>query len=466
MERTEPAPSGAILRRIPSIELLLERPALRDTALRVGRRRVVAAARAVTSDLRAAITRGDRSDINLESLERQIAAIASGEPSYSLRPVVNATGVILHTNLGRAPLAIEAARHAAEIAATYSNLEYDTDAGERGKRDIHVEQLFEELLGAPRALVVNNNAAAVLIALNTLADGAEVIVSRGELVEIGGAFRIPDVCAKSGALLREVGTTNRTRIGDYQTAINERTRVMLRVHPSNFRMEGFTERPQLAEMAALARERKVALMEDLGSGSLESLSRYGLHDEPNVAESLKAGVDVLTFSGDKLLGGPQAGVILGRPDMLTAIRKNPLFRALRPGKIALAALEATLALYIREGAEAIPALRMIQTPNAKIAERAQRLASSVTGFAEITVTVKDGFSVAGGGSSPGQGIATTLIAAVHRRMSAQEFARALRLNDPPIIARVEDENVLLDLRTVLKSEQEEQIVRALERLCR
>lgn len=458
--------NAAALRRIPSIEWLLSRPALEEAARRVGRRKVVAAARAVTSELRAMLISGASALPSLESLENEIAGAAAKDPSYSLRPVINATGVILHTNLGRAPLAPEAARHALSVATCYSNLEYDLARGERGRRDVHVERLFETLLGAAPALVVNNNAAAVFIALNTLAQGSEVIVSRGELVEIGGSFRIPDVCAKSGAILREVGTTNRTRAADYQAAISERTRMLLRVHPSNFRIEGFTERPKLEDLAALAHERGLILMEDLGSGSLMPLDSAVIRDEPDVPRSLKAGVDVLTFSGDKLLGGPQAGVILGKADLLKSIRKNPLFRALRPGKLTLAALEATLTLYLREGHAGIPAQRMIQTTKEEIAARAQKLAAALARLNALTVTLEDGMSVAGGGSTPGRGIPTVLVALAPAHCGADDLASGLRQNDPPIIARVEDDRVVLDLRTVLDDEQEAEIVRALETLSR
>lgn len=462
LPETKRVRNAAALRRIPSIESLLSRPLLEEAARRLGRRRVVAATRAAISELRNALLDGGLVLPSLEELENEIAAAAAKEPTYSLRPVINATGVILHTNLGRSPLAEEAAHHVLSVATSYSNLEYDLARGERGRRDVHVERLFEALLGVAPALVVNNNAAAVFIALNTLAEGAEVIVSRGELVEIGGSFRIPDVCAKSGAVLREVGTTNRTRAGDYAAAITERTRMLLRVHPSNFRIEGFTERPQLEDLAALAHERGLILMEDLGSGSLAPLDSAGTRDEPDVASSLNARVDVLTFSGDKLLGGPQAGVILGKRDLLGPIRKNPLFRAFRPGKLTLAALEATLSLYMRDGSESIPPLHMINTTKEQIAVRARALASQLARFSALTVTLEDGMSVAGGGSTPGRGIPTVLVALAPARSSARDLATSLRQNDPPIITRVEDDRVVLDLRTVLDKEQEAEIVRALE----
>ncbi len=448
------------LREIPAVEELLNREALRALAERVGRRRVLEGTRAALEELRRRIRSGSGAKLSLESLEAEIAAAAEAAARPSLVAVINATGVILHTNLGRAPLARKALDRLAEAAVGYSNLEYDLDAGKRGKRDVHTAKLFGELTGAEAALVVNNNAAAVFLALNALAEGAEAIVSRGELVEIGGSFRVPEVCAKSGALLREVGTTNRTRIGDYAAAITERTRLLLRVHPSNFRMVGFTERPQLGELAALAAERGLILMEDLGSGCMVDLAPFGLSDETPAGESLKAGAHIVTFSGDKLLGGPQAGIILGKRDVLARIRKNPLFRALRVDKLTLAALQATVELYLREDYEAIPALRMIRASVDEIARRAERLARAIAVLPGLAAEICEGESVAGGGSTPGQVIPTRLIAVSSSSLSAQDLASALRENRPPIIARVEQDRLLLDLRTVLSEEQEGEIARA------
>lgn len=457
-------PPIAALRQIPAVEALLSRPAIEDAARQFGRRRVLAAARAVTAALRQKIARDEETALNIESIEREVIAAAGSGSQYTLRPVINATGVILHTNLGRAPLAPEAVRHALEIAAGYSNLEFDLILGGRGKRDAHSQRLFAELTGGAPALVVNNNAAAVFLSLNSLCEGAEVIVSRGELVEIGGAFRIPDICAKSGAVLREAGTTNRTRTADYEAAITERTRAFLRVHPSNFRMQGFTERPRLDDLAALARNHGLILIEDLGSGCLTDFAPFGLRDEPVVSGSLKAGVDVVTFSGDKLLGGPQAGLILGRQELLQRIRRNPLYRAFRAGKLTIAALEATLDLYLREDYDAIPAQRMIRATKDEIAARALRLADQLSRPGGFSVRLKEGSSVAGGGSSPGQYIPTQLIAVTHPARSAQDLACSLRQNQPPILTRIEEEELLLDLRTVLDSGQENEIVRAFEKI--
>lgn len=453
----------AVLRQIPAVDELLGREALRALEARVGRRLVVEATRKVLQSLRGRISSGSLSSVSVEMLEKEIIATTEITAELSLRPVINASGVILHTNLGRAPLARVAVEHLVETATRYSNLEYDLERGERGQRDVHTDRLFAQLLGAERTLVVNNNAAAVFLALNTLAEGGEVIVSRGELIEIGGSFRIPDICARSGALLREVGTTNRTRLADYAAAINERTRALLRVHPSNFRIVGFTERPGLEELVELGRKHRLTVLEDLGSGCLVDLSPLGIRDEPGAGASLQAGVDVVTFSGDKLLGGPQAGILTGKREPLEKVRKNPLFRALRVDKLTIAALEATIDLYLRGDTKAIPALRMIHTGREEIASRAARLAERIAARPGISVRLQDGESVIGGGSTPGQSLPTKIIAVTHARHSAQELEALLRHNSPPIIARVEADQVLLDLRTVFE-EQDEEIAQAFERL--
>lgn len=452
----------SLLRQIPSVDDLLGREALRELETRFGRQVLVNATRRVLESLRGRITSGAVTSISIEKIEEEILSIGA-TTAYSLRPVINATGVILHTNLGRAPLAKEAVEHLVEAATRYSNLEYDLERGERGERDTHTDRLFAQLLGAERTLVVNNNAAAVFLALNTLAEGGEVIVSRGELIEIGDSFRIPDICARSGAVLREVGTTNRTRVADYAAAINERTRVLMRVHPSNFRIVGFTERPNLAELVELAREHRLVVLEDLGSGCLSDLASRGIRDEPPVSESLKAGVDVITFSGDKLLGGPQAGVLVGKRAFLGKIRKNPLFRALRVDKLTIAALEATIELYLRGQTKAIPALRMIETSKEEITGRAASLAERIASVPGLSVALLDGESVIGGGSTPGQSLATKLIAVTHARHSAQALEALLRQNSPPVIARVERDQLLLDVRTVFE-DQDEELAQALERL--
>jgi L-seryl-tRNA(Ser) seleniumtransferase len=454
---------SSLLRQIPAVDELLNRPGLRALEERCGHRLLVEATRKVLQNLREKIASGNPAAVSVEGLEKEIRAEAEMAAGFSLQPVINATGVILHTNLGRAPLAREVLDHLAETAAGYSNLEYDLERGERGRRDAHTDRLLAQLLGAERTLVVNNNAAAVFLALNTLAEGSEVIVSRGELIEIGGSFRIPEVCAKSGAVLREVGTTNRTRAGDYAAAINERTRVLLRVHPSNFRMVGFTERPRLDELVELAHKHRLLLMEDLGSGCLVDLASWGVQDEPLARMSLKAGVDVATFSGDKLLGGPQAGILAGKREPLERIRKNPLFRALRVDKLTIAALEATVSLYLRGQLDSIPALRMLQLSPKEIALRATRLAEKISARPGFSAAVREGESVLGGGSTPGQALATSLLAVTHVRHRAQALEDMLRRHKPAIIARVEQDELVLDLRTVFE-DQEDEIAQALGKI--
>jgi L-seryl-tRNA(Ser) seleniumtransferase len=433
------------------------------------------AVRAVLAHLRQEIASGllgeDALDLALTGLEAAVEIQLRQASRCSLRPVINATGVILHTNLGRSPLAEAAIEHIRETAASYSNLEFDLAAGARGKRDVHVDRLFQRLLNEEvkdsaqkdvSTIVVNNNAAAVLLALNTFADGGEVIVSRGELVEIGGSFRIPDVMAKSGAILREVGTTNRTRASDYEKAITERTRLLLRVHRSNFEITGFTEQASTAELVALARQRDIPLMEDLGSGALFDLRSIGITGEPGVLDSIQAGVDIVTYSGDKLLGGPQAGMISGTSALIARMRSNSLFRALRVDKLICAALEATLLAYVRHDHDAIPALRMMRLSTEAIGQRAQALAASLAPV-KFKVEIIDGESLLGGGAAPSSVLPTRLLALTCERLSADELAGRLRASEPPIVTRVEEGRVLLDLRTVFP-EQDALIASVLDRI--
>jgi L-seryl-tRNA(Ser) seleniumtransferase len=467
--------AAELFRKLPAINEVMLGDAVAALEASYGREPVVDAARAVLARMREEIASGLLDDpvldLALSGLGEAIEKQLRQELRYSLRPVINATGVILHTNLGRAPLGEKAIEHMCETAGSYSNLEFDLAKGTRGKRDVHVERLFQKLLqqqiqsgqSAPvSTIVVNNNAAAVLLALNTLADGREVIVSRGELVEIGGSFRIPDVMAKSGAILREVGTTNRTRVADYEQAINERTRLLLRVHRSNFEISGFTEQASTAELVALARKRGIPLMEDLGSGALFDLRAVGIGGELGVLDSLRAGVDVVTYSGDKLLGGPQAGLISGNRELIARMRSNSLFRALRVDKLTYAALEATLLAYVQHDHEAIPAVRMMRLTKEEIGQRAERLAARIAGR-KLKIEIVDGESLLGGGAAPSSVLPTRILAVTCEGLSADELAARLRGSEPAIVARVEEGRVLLDLRTVFP-EQDAAVADALARI--
>jgi L-seryl-tRNA(Ser) seleniumtransferase len=450
---------NARLRAIPSVDELLGRPQLISLAKSAGRAVVTQVARSVLADLRTRLIKGEedsQATVSLDAIESRVATAVENMLAPSLRRVINATGVVLHTNLGRAPLARAASDAVAETAVRYSNLEYDIDRGERGKRDVHTADLLAELAGAEAAIVVNNNAAAVFLVLNTLAKGREVIVSRGELIEIGDGFRIPEILSESGAILREVGTTNRTRIRDYERAINENTRLLLRVHPSNFRMTGFTERPTLEELVALGRRKRIPVFEDLGSGCLADLGSAGLA-EPVVGRSCRAGATLVSFSGDKLLGGPQAGIIAGKEKIVARIRRNPLFRALRVDKLTIAALEATLKAYYRGALDELPALRMIRASASEIARRAEAFAQQLRTSLPPGVEVKlsSGFSVIGGGSTPDQKLPTHLISITSRSHSAARIEERLRTpqSGPPVIARIAGDHLVFDLRTVFFDEQ-------------
>jgi L-seryl-tRNA(Ser) seleniumtransferase len=471
---------SALFQKLPSTDELLRQPGMQSLTEREGHAAVAESIRVVLERLRQEIAGSTLDEKSLElalgglstAVERQLRQSLR----YSLQPVVNATGVILHTNLGRAPLAATALDQVRATAGAYSNLEFDLPTGERGKRDFHVDRLFQKLLAddarpqvgttTVSTIVVNNNAAAVLLALNSLAEGGEVIVSRGELVEIGGSFRIPDVMSKSNATLREVGTTNRTRIADYENAINERTRLLLRVHRSNFEITGFTEQPELDELVALARRRKLPLMEDLGSGALIDLRSFGVNGEPGVLDSLRAGVDVVTYSGDKLLGGPQSGLISGRANLVARMRSNSLFRALRVDKLTYAALEATLLAYVKRDHDMVPVLRMMRLSKDEITGRAEKIVSRIDSAgmkSSLKSKLIDGESVIGGGAAPSAVLPTRLIALTHANLSADELSNRLRASTPPIIARVEEGRVLLDLRTVFP-EQDANLATALTSL--
>ena len=463
-----------LYRLLPSLDEVLKQ--LASLVHAEGHAAVADSARAVLARLRDEISTQNLDARSVETAVQGIPQAVERELRHALRPslraVINATGVILHTNLGRAPLGEAVLHRVREIGSSYSNLEFDIDQGERGKRDSHIDKFFARLFAQHlgevtttlSTIVVNNNAAAVLLALNTLGEGGEAIVSRGELVEIGGSFRIPEIMAKAGVALREVGTTNRTRIFDYERAITEKTRVLLRVHRSNFAMVGFTEQPGLADLVALGHKHEIPVMEDLGSGALFDLRSIGISGEPGVADSLRAGVDLVTYSGDKLLAGPQAGILSGRKELITRIRQNPLFRALRVDKLTYAALEATLLAYIGDRIISVPALAMMHLPSDAIRNRAAEVQNSVSSASGLTVQVIQGESVIGGGAAPQATLPTWLLAVTSQKQSADQLAASLRAAEPlPIIARVEEGKVLLDLRTVFP-EQDPLVVNALSKL--
>ncbi|MCA1577760.1 MAG: L-seryl-tRNA(Sec) selenium transferase [Acidobacteria bacterium] len=449
-KRKETASSN--LRHVPSVDQLLRTETARRLRETIGLKRVTAIARTVASEIRSSIR--DNLEVNGHSQEallaeatRRMEETAQRENETGIKKVINATGVLLHTNLGRAPLST-AARAAIDEAAGYCNLEYDVVTGTRGKRGARVESLLKDLTGAEAALVVNNCAAAALLILTVLAQDGETIVSRGELVEIGGDFRVPDVMASSGTRMIEVGTTNRTHLEDYRRAINANTRLMMRVHPSNYRIVGFASTPQLSELAALAHEHSLPLYEDGGSGVLSDLSAYGVVDEPTVSEIVAAGADVVSFSGDKLLGSAQAGLIVGKQAIVDRLRKHPLYRALRSDKLRLAALEATLADHQRDrAASEVPVLQMLALTASELEERARHVIEQVSPT-DVSMDVEEGESAVGGGSAPTSQLRSALIAVSHPRKSASELEQQLRNCSPSIVARIANDKVLLDLRTV------------------
>ncbi len=455
-----------LLRRLPPVHELVKACSgeEKDGPLHV----LTEAAREVLNDWRGLILEKGEAPPALAPLAEAVKTRVREKLRPHLRPVINATGVILHTNLGRAPLSAAALSALERVARGYCNLEIDLNTGERGSRYSHVENLLTALTGAEAALVVNNNAAAVLLALHTLARGREVIVSRGELIEIGGSFRIPEVLAQSGARLQEVGTTNKTYPRDYERAIGPETALLLKVHTSNYRILGFTREVTRSELVSLGRKYQVPVLEDLGSGVLVDLQRYGLGPEPTVQASLEAGVDVVTFSGDKLLGGPQAGIIVGRARLLQGMKENPLLRALRVDKLILAALEATLREYLKGEAEhTLPVLERLFVSPDRLAARAaalkERLLARLEGACEVDL--QSGFSQVGGGALPLTQLSTTLLVLRPKTMSATAFAAELRRRDPPVFTRLQDAGVLLDPRT-LSEEEEEPLVEAVRAVLR
>lgn len=460
------------LRRLPKVDEVLDLPEVKQMSSAYPRNLIVDGVREIIEERRRLIL--SLPDKDLEEIEPSAISLVDSLEDWlkkqytpSLKKLINATGVVIHTNLGRSILSESAIEAVVNAASNYTNLEFDLEKGSRGSRHSHVESILVRITGAEAGMVVNNNASAVFLALSTLSYGKEAIVSRGQLVEIGGSFRIPDVMRQSGTILREVGTTNKTYISDYRTAFNEETALLMKVHPSNFRIVGFTHEPALDEMVELSRELGIPIMEDLGSGVLIDLSLYGISYEPTVQESVRAGVDVITFSGDKLLGGPQAGLIVGKAEFIERMKKHPLARAVRIDKMTLAALEATLREYMdTEGVRRKnPTLRMIMTPGDELKARAEGIAKMVaSGLGKkFSVTTEPETSRVGGGSLPLAELPTTVVSIKYSQMSANAIEELLRRNDPPVIVRIKDDAIMLDPRTIQEGEEQE-ILMALKRV--
>ena len=442
------------LRALPKVHTLLETEAAQTLLADWPRAWVLAETRAEIDSRRQQILAGETPAVTESDVLAAVGERLTAKDIKRLRRVVNATGIVIHTNLGRAPMAEAAVKAVTEAARGYTNLELDLHTGKRGGRGGQIEELLQTLTGAEAALVVNNNAAAVLLALGTLAGGGEVVISRGELVEIGGGFRVPDVITQSGARLTEVGTTNKTRLSDYARAAGADTKVLLKVHPSNYKLIGFVEETPVSALAGLAQERDLVLMNDLGSGALIDLTQYGLPPEPTVQETLAAGTDVVTVSGDKLLGGPQCGLILGKRDLIGRLGANPLYRALRADKLTLAALEATLRLYQDPArlTETVPVLRMLAMGKDELARRARRLRAMLTKIDGLETRLADGDGFTGGGALPTVPLPTKRVLARAAGVSAEAMAAALRRADPPVVAVIDDDWLILDVRTVRDDE--------------
>lgn len=468
MSRTPETGTTGYLRLLPSVDAVLQTEGAKRLVAEVGKVRLTEMAREAISSLRREVSESHMEllDGSAESIKETLLDRASGmveerwqdSKTQNFQRVINATGVIVHTNLGRAPLSEPARRAIFEEASRYCNLEYDLTTGTRGTRGARVEQLICDVTGAEAAVIVNNCAAATMLVLRALADGFEAVVSRGELVEIGGDFRIPDVMSQSGVAMREVGTTNRTKISDYEAAVTDRTRLFLRVHTSNYRVIGFTESPTVAELAASAHARGLLVYEDAGSGALIDLSEHGLKDEPLIRKSVEAGVDVVSFSGDKLLGGMQAGLIVGRQEVIAKIRKHPLYRALRVDKLIYAGIQATLESFIRgTHFDDVPVLKMIVAPKAAMLERTEAFARKLVERCgdRFGVEIKESNFVVGGGSAPEMHPESIVIELTHKRLGAAELESALRTGRPPVITRIVDDKVLLDLRAVFEDEEDE-----------
>lgn len=456
---------NSVLRSLPSVDELIHSATACALAAKIGHSRVASLSRSVIDTLRSDLQSGNASDITatrqelLAEAESRIDAEWRRSNSSGMRRVINATGVVIHTNLGRAPLSDDARLRIAD-AAGYCNIEFDLLAGKRGRRGARAEELLCEFSGAEAAVIVNNCAAAALLVLSVFAERKEVVISRGELVEIGGDFRIPDVLARSGAILKEVGTTNRTKLSDYDDAIGENTGLLLRVHPSNFRVIGFTAAPDINELAGLAHDRGLIVVEDAGSGASDEVAAFGLSDETVITDSIRAGVDLVMFSGDKLLGGPQAGLIVGRRELIDKIRCHPLYRALRVDKLIYAALEATLESHLRgTAADDVPVLKMLSTRSDELDARTRlfvdKLKTAMGGEGHLVIEIVEGNSAVGGGAAPTFRPHSLLIALSREDQSAETLERRLRISSPPAIARIVDDLVCLDLRTVQATDEDD-----------
>ena len=455
--------NNQLLRQIPKVDDLLKEPVLEALCKEMPALTVTRAIRQALDQLRKDVLEGKIGELPArDALCAKIAVLACRENAPSLRRVINGTGIILHTNLGRACLSDKAAQAAASVAGSYSTLEYNVATGGRGLRYTHVEELLCRLTGAESALVVNNNAAAVLLTLSGLTTGGEVVVSRGELVEIGGSFRVPDIMEACGAVLKEVGTTNKTHLRDYDRAINDRTKALMKVHTSNYRIVGFTETPALADMVELGHARGMLVIEDLGSGCLVDLNQFGIHDEPTVQDSLRAGVDVVSISGDKLLGGPQAGIILGKKKYVDILKKHPLTRAMRVDKMTLAALEATLRSYEAEKAtEEVPTIAMLAVSQEALLAKAEKLCRGLTD-AGCSAQVVSTQGQVGGGSVPTQMLKSFAVALEPKAGSVDAMEEKLRLGEPPVIGRIHHDRYLLDVRTLKETDYAEIVKAAVE----
>ncbi len=464
-----------LLRQLPAVDRLLHEPAIAEALETLPRRLVLQAIQDTLSSLRLQITGPDPDqelpgivDISPGRLAEKVVRTATDKAALNIRPLINATGIVIHTNLGRAPLSVAAVEAMMAVAGNYNNLEFDLTSGRRGSRQDHLEEIICDLTGAESALVLNNNAAAVFLALNTVASGRSVVVSRGQLVEIGGSFRIPEIMSLSGAHLSEVGTTNKTYLRDYESAVGEDSAAFLKVHTSNYHMVGFTAEVNTADLANLAHRHSLVMIEDLGSGVLLDLEKYGLPAEPRVQDSIYAGVDLVTFSGDKMLGGPQAGIVVGRADLVKKMRTNQLARSLRVDKFTVAALEATLRLYYDEelAISEIPVWRMVTAESSYLLGRAESIASRFAGiFGPDSISVIDGISKVGGGALPAAELRTSLVS-VRLKLgygSPDTFAEELRYGNPPVILRLQQDSLLFDPRTIFEHE-EDQLVAAVEKV--